>query len=187
MRLAVRYGSSLFWKPLREVRQWHQLVFHVSVYLLLLVIVPEHVAMSWPNSQADRHWAESFFRTSMGNSTWAMAGGGTTSSLYDQCLVFHSNLSQEVCAASVSERVEKVRKYQFSFCNNFPIWHVIEPDRSTLEGSEQECQQYLNSLSSKDRTAQCRFSFFKDIISRFDCKGNFSTHWKCEDCMVSQL
>ena len=204
MLYMVRHGWWSLWKPLRDVRQQYRRPSSIALIpalcLVLACILPHHMAVSASGKTSDRYtWPNSPWRTSdypggsagVGNSTLSAGGVGgmgvTQSNSLQQCLVLNSHLSKEVCQEPVRRRTQKMRHntYRLKFCSNYHVNHVIDQENCNLEGSEQECQQCFDQVDILDQKIHSMYCQFQDIISRFDCKGNFSTHWGCEDCTVS--
>ncbi|KAK7482740.1 hypothetical protein BaRGS_00026038, partial [Batillaria attramentaria] len=54
--------------------------------------------------------------------------------------------------------------------------------RCPIQDTEHRCRDYLQSLVTLDQLAESRFKGFEDLLSRYDCRTEYSVRWGCEQC-----
>ena len=106
------------------------------------------------------------------------------------CPVLHARLAREICALPANwrkrTRTQMMRTLRFKFCGSFLVFHAVGPACSDIEGlSEAACVRCFDGLEKHDFAAQDMYCQFVDALSRFDCRSEYSRHWKCKHCKVS--
>ena len=118
----------------------------------------------------------------------ASATPPTIPALVDQCLHLHSNLSSDICSKQVKDRKAEMRKLRLRFCDSFPVYNAINSScLASLAQSEDECKACVRELDVLDFQTRVMFDQFQSVFNHFDCKTDFSTHWNCTHCKVSEF
>lgn len=108
----------------------------------------------------------------------------------NQCLLEGWNITKEICNLPGDERQSKMQETRLKFCSLYSLDSVISnkaKSKCIIQGSYNECVTYLNRIQNLDESVCKKNSLFLNIVSRFDCKEQYSIMWSCTNCVVSVL
>ena len=137
------------------------------------------------SSTSSTYWSLSeYFYHNIVNISLPGHGGGP-GDLPSSCLVSY-NISRDICDRTpVKDRYQLMRSLSLVFCGSgFPLYHMVG-DGCHVTGSSQECRACFDSVEQLDRDVHSMFCHFEQILAKTDCLTNYSTHWNCNDCKVS--
>ena len=106
------------------------------------------------------------------------------------CPLLHARLARDICALPANwgkrARSQMMRSLHFQFCDSFLVFHAVGPECFDIdELPETACVRCFEDLERRDLDAHAMYCQFEDALSRFDCRSEYSRHWKCPDCRVS--
>ena len=152
----------------------------------------------WQNNYGSHstYWNPSEFfycnvvNVTVNNSTGIHTDSSSPSSSSSSCLVSY-NIGRDVCKKTVGHRVEYLRGLKLEFCGaGYYLYNLIDLSdkmQSKIDlGPESECRGYFDPIEQLEHDVRVMYSHFEEILAKADCLTNYSTHWNCSDCKVSQ-
>lgn len=104
----------------------------------------------------------------------------------NQCLLEDWNITKEICNLPGDERQSKMQETRLKFCSLYSLDSVISnkaKSKCIIQGSYNDCVTYLNRIQNLDESVCKKNSLFLNIVSRFDCKEQYSIMWSCTNCV----
>ena len=107
----------------------------------------------------------------------------------DECLTVTEDSIVNICEASKTERVTKMRKTSTSFCG-LPLINVLsDQDIHNVKqcSKSRGCYDSLKFVENLDKSLRCMFhSTFVELVERRACV-DYSVRGTCERCKVGQI
>ena len=182
------HGVPLFWKPIRDVLQRWRLSLASLVFFTIFLTDNFGLSSSLGRS-INTGKSQSSYLTDQESFQSIISGTQNNTSLPSpqlQCLQVNCNLSELVCSLSISNRELKMRASRLNFCDTYPLFYLLGEECKELNSiSESKCRECFENLQALDSEIYAMYTEFEDLMLRYDCGGNFSTHWTCPDCKVS--